>query len=430
MFDLPSVYHISSPDKVLSLVDAIRSDSDLSKKDFEASHKTPSASLKKYAEYLQSLGSAPAPTTTFTSASPTSFNLTEIIESINSSGLIFDEMFVERFICSLITKPFVILSCLTGSGKTKLALAFPKIICQDKSQYKIVPVGADWTNREQLLGYPNAIRKDEYVTPDTKVLQFILEAGKEENKDKPYFLILDEMNMSYVERYFADFLSAMESTEPIPLWQGNKDVPSDLELPDNLFIIGTINVDETTYMFSPKVLDRANVLEFRINRDQMKRYLNSTGAIGSLGDCSKFGAEFVDLANRDFSRTMKDETKETLLEVFDKLTKIQKEFGYRTAHEMTRFIAICKKFTKMSDNACIDSAIVQKLLPKVHGSRKKITPLLKALWLICQDGEGKELDTFDEQPDFKSFKYPLTAEKIWRMFLIAQDNGFTSFAEA
>ena len=98
----------------------------------------------------------------------------------------------------------------------------------------------------------------------SNALKLILEAGKPENKDKPFFLILDEMNLSHVERYFADFLSAMESKEEIPLHdsEDEKIIPQSIEIPKNLFVIGTVNVDETTYMFSPKVLDRANVIEF------------------------------------------------------------------------------------------------------------------------------------------------------------------------
>jgi len=133
----------------------------------------------------------------------------------------------------------------------------------------MVSVGADWTNREPILGYPNALESGKYVKPDNGVLDLILNAELDPNK--PYFLILDEMNMSHVERYFADFLSAMESTErTISLHpEGEEwddcDVPASLILPQNLFIIGTVNIDETTYMFSPKVLDRANVIEFRRN---------------------------------------------------------------------------------------------------------------------------------------------------------------------
>lgn len=358
------------------------------------------------------------------------FNIRKIIETISATGLIFDPKFVERYLCSLLTKPFVILSGLTGSGKTQLAMAFPKLICESKSQYKLIPVGADWTNREQLLGYPNALRPGEYVMPDNGALQLILEASKPENQNKPYFLVLDEMNMSYVERYFADFLSAMESGEDIPLWEGNDKVPATITLPKNLFIIGTINVDETTYMFSPKVLDRANVIEFRINKEQMLEYLDGTGKIAKIEKRAERAADFVATASKEFAGALSDEMKETLISMFDTLSKIQKEFGYRTAHEMSRFITICKCYTDMSDEEAIDAAMVQKLLPKVHGSRKKISPVLTALWQLCYKADAVEIDTLDTMPSIDTFKYPLTAEKIWRMYQIAQDNGFTSFAEA
>ncbi|MBK9484515.1 MAG: DUF3578 domain-containing protein [Chitinophagaceae bacterium] len=128
-----------------------------------------------------------------------------------NSGLSFTDNNSLRFIASLLTKPFVILTGLSGSGKTKLAQAFAMWICDDENQYSIIPVGADWTNREPLLGFPNALKEKEYVKPENKVLDLIIEANKIENSDKPFFLILDEMNLSHVERYFADFLSVMES---------------------------------------------------------------------------------------------------------------------------------------------------------------------------------------------------------------------------
>ena len=181
------------------------------------------------------------------------FSIREIIDLINSTGLIYPPSLIKRFAFSLLSKPFVILSGLAGSGKTQLALAFASALVEDREkQMRVVSVGADWTNREPLLGYPNALDKTEYVRPENGVLDLLIEANKPENSSKPFFLILDEMNMSYVERYFADFLSVMESHEEMPLWNGydeTKDkTPKSVALPENLFIIGTINVDETTYM--------------------------------------------------------------------------------------------------------------------------------------------------------------------------------------
>ncbi len=115
-------------------------------------------------------------------------------------------------------------------------------------------------------------------------LELIRHALEPANAAVPHFLILDEMNLSHVERYFADLLSAIESGEEIPLYEGNERrangevVPRRLRLPDNLFVIGTVNVDETTYMFSPKVLDRANVIEFRMEPDEMAAFCASPKA--------------------------------------------------------------------------------------------------------------------------------------------------------
>ena len=171
------------------------------------------------------------------------FSIKAIIDYINETGLVYSESLIKRFAFSLLTKPFVILSGLAGSGKTQLALAFASALVEDREkQMCVVSVGADWTNREPLLGFPNALQQNQYVKPESGVLDLLIEANRTENAEKPFFLILDEMNMSYVERYFADFLSAMESHESISLWKGIVDVetidyvPQKVELPKNLFI--------------------------------------------------------------------------------------------------------------------------------------------------------------------------------------------------
>ena len=130
------------------------------------------------------------------------FDISSFQSACKNAGLVYSDKLITRYVSSLATKPFVLLSGLSGSGKTKLAQSFSQWMCEDKKQYCIVPVGADWTNREPLLGYPNALNTDDYILPENGALQLIIEANKEENQNKPYFLILDEMNLSHVERYF------------------------------------------------------------------------------------------------------------------------------------------------------------------------------------------------------------------------------------
>ena len=373
-----------------------------------------------------------------------SFSIKCLIEEIKETGLIYSSTLIKRFVFSLLTKPFVILSGLAGSGKTKLAITFAKALVEDsEKQLCVVSVGADWTNREPLLGFPNALQPNKYVVPENGVLQLLIEANR--NSEKPYFLILDEMNMSYVERYFADFLSAMESQEAIPLWKKDKqaigdkdvkwdDIPEKIKLPSNLFIIGTINVDETTYMFSPKVLDRANVIEFKISVKEMAYFLNDMKEVHSdeiKGKAAKMAADFVKKANIKKLAENKDAVK-TLNSFFKQLKNVNAEFGYRSATEIFRFICQAQAnddtAITMEIEEILDAAVVQKLLPKLHGSRKKLDPVLKQLWRLCFETANTELPISSENVAQAKFKE--SADKIWRMYESAIANGFTSFAEA
>lgn len=365
------------------------------------------------------------------------FSISRMISLISETGLLYSPDLIKRFAFSLMSKRFLILSGLAGSGKTQLALAFANALIEDETQLCVVPVGADWTNREPLLGFPNALQEGLYVKPESGVLDLLIEANKKENKAKPYFLVLDEMNMSYVERYFADFLSSMESHKAMPLWKGFSDeVPQTICLPDNLFIIGTINVDETTYMFSPKVLDRANVIEFKISPDEMDLFLREMKPIDR--ECINYkaadmAASFVSIAE---SKDLADdkEIRETLTSFFKDLKAVNSEFGYRSATEIYRFVSHAQTNDdtekKMTLAEIIDCAVVQKLLPKLHGSRKKLDKTLNTLWKECFDGEAQKETTSISADKVEKAKYKLTADKIQRMYESAMANGFTSFSEA
>jgi hypothetical protein len=368
------------------------------------------------------------------------FTRESLSTAIELCGLSYSANLVSRFCASLLAKPFVILTGLSGSGKTKLAQAFVQWICQDEKQYRIIPVGADWTNREPLLGYPNALKPEEYVKPDSGVIDLILQASA--NPELPHFLILDEMNLSHVERYFADFLSVMESKEEIPLYaEGTVEngVPPRLKVPDNLFIIGTVNIDETTNMFSPKVLDRANTIEFRVSQEEMKSFLGNIREINMDALTSKgagMAKSFLDMAaNKSFATEDTDTINTELVRFFGELKKTGAEFGYRGATEILRLLhQLTVLDNTLTTNQKIDIAIMQKLLPKLHGSRRKLSPVLETLGSFCISGEIKMIkDVFGKSSfDFQASNvlYPLSLEKITRMYHGALDNGFASFAEA
>jgi 5-methylcytosine-specific restriction protein B len=365
------------------------------------------------------------------------FNVDNFSNKILESNLHYSKTLINRFVSSLLTKPFVLLTGLSGSGKTKIVQSFVKWICEDDSQYKIIPVGADWTNREPLLGYPNGLNPNEYITPDSGALNLIIKAS--ENTDKPYFLILDEMNLSHVERYFADFLSVMESDDKINLYTGvprkdleGNEIPNEIFWPKNLFIIGTVNIDETTYMFSPKVLDRANTIEFRVDEKDIKSFFDLPSKI-DLSVLESKGASmainFLEIA-QDNTIEKEEEYTEIFVKFFNELKKVGAEFGYRTAVEMLLLIKKLNVISTISKNESIDIAVMQKLLPKLHGSRSKIAKVLDALILLClKKGQTFAIAKSDEVLT-ENILYPIAYEKLVRMYKNALDNGFTSYAEA
>lgn len=388
--------------------------------------------------------------------------------SLSSSevGLRVSKDGINRLASCLLTKRFLILTGLSGSGKTKVAQAFarwitprPEQIGEPNSHYVLVPVGADWTGNENVLGYPNGLDKTNYVS--RPALDLIIHARTHANS--PHFLILDEMNLSHVERYFADVLSAIESAEELPLYQGEtrnvdgEPLPRSVRLPNNMFIIGTVNVDETTYMFSPKVLDRANVIEFRMEASELKEFLRTPFKpdLAKLdGQGQSFGDLFINASNAsaDVPDQVKSVYQNELLLFFNVMQAHGAEFGYRLAYETARFIHFYKLLGKHSDGdaawfpGAFDCVVFQKLLPKLHGSRAKLGPLLKKLWFLCVNAEtargadalkaAAESATSTDKKNEPSGKipsgapYPLSADKIARMWRLLNDNGFASFAEA
>jgi hypothetical protein len=383
--------------------------------------------------------------------------LRDFQQALQKAGLAYDDALVTRFLASLLAKRFIIFTGLSGSGKTRLAQAFARWITQNADDYAVVAVGADWMSNEHIAGYPDRLNS---AYAGTAARALILRAGLPENQNVPHVLILDEMNLSHVERYFADVLSAMESGEPLRFHNddASKFGPRSAPLPDNLFIIGTVNVDETTYTFSPKVLDRANVLAFSAGRAQMAQVLDGASVKVDLaaiaGEGAPQGDAFVQAAQTAppaLSANEHQRVKAELLLLFDALAAAGMPFGYRTASEMLRFIAQYKQFVDegldRSDplQDAIDAQIAQKLLPKLSGARNAIAPAVWMLAVLCCrpiDSDAAHLsqelvqarDEMGDDPVTRLARtsqprYPLSAGMLARLWRALEANGFASFMD-
>ena len=282
-----------------------------------------------------------------------------------------------------------------GKDKETLVLYIPRK-SSGGNNYEIIPVGSNWTESRFITGYKNVLT-GKYSS--TKALDLIIKANK--NPSETYILILDEMNLSHVERYFSEFLSAMESGEKIQLDSDGSEIPQTITIGDNLIIVGTVNVDETTYAFSPKVLDRANVIEFE-SIPVSKMILNTfeekipDGNIEYLQNYNegisvrKMNA--VDICNElrsvPANSAIIDEMILDLEKMQTILNTVNLSFGFRTIDEIFRFMYVSWVYKKRGEfgtwKRFFDTQIKQKILPKIHGNLN-IKDALVSMLDICSD---------------------------------------------
>ena len=338
-----------------------------------------------------------------------------------------------------------------------------------------VSVRSNWTDGTEIFGYYNSI-EEKFVVG--KVLRFILSAEKFPNH--PFFLILDEMNLSKVENYFSDFLSCLESRvivdgdfkqEKITLYSGTEtiktndeefdEISSSLEIPRNLYVTGTINVDESTYMFSPKVLDRANVIEF--NEVDFESYGEAPPVAGEarppvppapvpeavqepavapiqpvirpeifLLSFPPFGK--VELAIKENFVQLDPESKKLFKDINDILKPYNLHFGYRVVNEMSLFLKNVKTYINDLPETTMwaqDVQIVQKILPKLNGSLGKLEePLKSILKLLYPAAIAVELNVETLSAiNAEESNYPLSIRKTVSMLSHLYQNGYANFIE-
>ncbi|MFB2879468.1 hypothetical protein [Floridanema aerugineum] len=182
----------------------------------------------------------------------------------------YDQHTIQAFIASMVSSRLIIIQGVSGTGKTSLPEYFSYAV---GGKFARIEVQSSWRDKLDLVGSYNSFFRIFNESPFSRALY---EAGTERYRNYPYFIVLDEMNLSRVEYYFADFLSIMEgrledrevellnhdpTSGQLPKGLKLKNGAVKLPIPDNVWFIGTANTDESTYEITRKVYDRAQVLQ-------------------------------------------------------------------------------------------------------------------------------------------------------------------------
>ncbi|HEY5589408.1 MAG TPA: DUF3578 domain-containing protein [Paludibacter sp.] len=371
--------------------------------------------------------------------------LARIGDYIKSRGFSYEDGMIENFYLSLKTKPFVILAGTSGTGKTKLVKLFGEAIgaTRENNRYLMVPVRPDWSDSSDLLGYLDLNGK---FVPGS-ITDFIGSAMND--LDKPHILCLDEMNLARVEYYFSDFLSVMETREKnndrlksaellntnlFGQDEASRSKYEGLYIPENLYIIGTVNMDETTFPFSKKVLDRANTIELSYVDLDLILGQNITPEVSNVANAF-LKTEYLYLNECLECEDILLETISTLKQINEVLSAGFAQFGYRVRDEVCFYIVNHQKNDILDQNTAMDYCILQKILPRIQGSSMSIKGVMISLFGICAGSSANLFNDdsmqvsermFDYLKD-KNIFYKKSAAKIAFMTQRLEEDGFTSY---
>lgn len=354
---------------------------------------------------------------------------------INSKGFIYSIEDLCNFYLSLKTKPFVILAGISGTGKSRLVRLFADALGSniENERLSIIPVRPDWSDNSELIGYKNIT--GEFIPG--KLIEVIEKAI--ENPQRPFFICLDEMNLARVEYYLSDYLSIIESreksenriiTDKIFTKNFIKDSKyKDIILPDNLYLIGTVNMDDTTYAFSRKVLDRANTIELsKVELDLVD--FTEVDLTNKFVHNNLLKSNFLNIKDAiEYDKEYVIKINEFVKELNSILSLANKQFGYRVRDEIVFYMLENKIANLLKEDEAYDYQIMQKILPTISGSESRIKNVLIKLFNLCspQNQISYNRDYINEASEaIESAKYKKSAKKIVDMLRELED-GFTSY---
>ncbi|MFV9503296.1 MAG: McrB family protein [Oscillochloridaceae bacterium umkhey_bin13] len=335
----------------------------------------------------------------------------QISERMCARGFTISELNLRAYHVALQTRPLAILAGISGTGKTRLTRLYADAVYdlapgQTNPYYLSVAVQPDWHNARDLLGYYNALTGQYHATA---FLRILLQAAAD--PQQPYYVCLDELNLARPEYYLAPILSAMETSDGLldlglPTAEaslvGGGVVRSPIRLPLNLRMIGTVNVDESSFALSDKLLDRVNLIELTE----------------------------VDLAGfrASYPGAIDDSVWATLIVAHQTMTAAGQPFGYRTLGAILTYLEQAQ--TTLPTHQALDLQLKQTLLPKLRGEdhprlRRALNELLALTLGLAAGSWGRAAQITLAQ--LAAAPYPQSAAKLQQMLQRLDQDGFTDF---
>lgn len=371
------------------------------------------------------------------------------------------------YITAIKSKPFLLLAGISGTGKSRIVRELARACWYEHTEeynehkpknFEMVQVKPNWHDSSELIGYVSRVSgKSEYIIGD--FLKFIVKAWND--PDVPYFLCLDEMNLAPVEQYFAEFLSVMESRKNVSgkivtdaIVKKSKDdwyrvliseltndkklqdqfLNEGISIPQNLIVVGTVNMDETTFSFSRKVLDRAMTIEMN-EVDLMAGLTNRHENIGKIEFADIIGKAVEGVDVYAAHKGVCDKAITYLKSINAALDKTPFKVAYRTRNELLLYV-VNNLSWKTDDESeefviarALDEITCMKILTRIEGDETKVSAnFLDNLGNAIKSGLVEiDKDLLQANKSHKGDAYqPISLDKLEEMKERLK-SGYTSF---
>jgi hypothetical protein len=331
-------------------------------------------------------------------------------------SLLYDERDLINFHTAMKSSTLVILAGMSGTGKSKLVEVYGKALGLDESsQVKIIPVRPSWTDDADLIGYVDSIH-NVYRPGDSGLIDTLIEA--ENNPNKLYIVCFDEMNLARVEHYFSQFLSVLEMTPysrrllrlynddlEARLYNAARYTPT-VKIGENVMFVGTVNLDESTYHFSDKVLDRANVISLRVLPFRQLKNLKEMKAERKDWQPKKFSLEdFREFRNHAEALQLFDREIDFLEALHEAIQAVNSKqgIGHRIVRQIDLYMKNLPERAALTRAEAFDLQIVQRILTKLRGPEDQLRTLVGTM---NHDGElegSRLLELMNQFADISAF---------------------------
>jgi len=306
-------------------------------------------------------------------------------------GLYYDIRDLYNFHTAMKTGGLVILAGMSGTGKSKLVQCYANALKLGKAQMLFIPVRPFWQDDADVIGYLDTLHN--VYRPGDSGLMNLLTRAANEYPDDLHIVCFDEMNLARVEHYFSQFLSVLELEENkrfLKLYNDeyssriyNQNVfPSTVRIGSNVIFVGTVNLDESTYHFSDKVLDRANVITlkikpyhdvFKLEEERAREITSSSSRENSFSydTYSSFRRIERDISLSSFESQF-------LWDLHEELQKCGRNIGigWRIVRQISTFLKNLPANSPLTREEAFDLQVVQRVLTKIRGSEEQFIELL------------------------------------------------------